>query len=206
MNPPDRYCARDASSHHGEDSASGSSPSRLPAGAARPGQTRASRICLAALIAVGLLAAAACGDDEDGTAVAADRQQEVAERGADVMPFDLDATTHRFEPVTDGLVQTVRADDLTDTEQIGLIRGHLEEEAERFAAGDYGDPTTIHGEDMPGLAELEAGASDIAITYEPTPEGGRITYVTDDATLVDALHSWGEAQVTDHGSHAEDGS
>lgn len=172
----------------------------------RRGGARGSRIGLTGLIAVGLLAAAACGDGDDGTAADAERQEGVAERGAEVMPFDLDATTHGFEPVADGLVQTVRADDPADTEQIDLIRDHLEEEAERFAAGDYGDPTTIHGADMPGLADLEAGASDIAITYEPTPQGGRITYVTGDATLVDALHEWGEAQLTDHGSHAEAGS
>jgi hypothetical protein len=215
MNPSDRHRTRAASARHGQNGASDSSPSWVPAVAAgrdanlgtaalatRPGRERASRIGLAALFAVGLLTAAACGDDDD----TAERQEEVAERGAEVMPFDLDATTHRFEPVTDGLVQTVWADDPVDTEQIDLIQGHLEEEAERFAAGDYGDPSTIHGEIMPGLAELEAGASEIAITYEPTPEGGRITYVTDDATLVDALHKWGEAQVTDHGSHAEDGS
>ena len=178
---------------------------RPAASTTRPGRWRAGGIGLTVLLVGGLLTAAACGDD-DGTAADTERQGDVAERGAEVMPFDLDATTHGFEPVTDGLVQTVRADDPADTEQIDLIREHLEEEAERFAAGDYGDPTTIHGADMPGLADLEAGASDIAITFEPTPQGGRITYVTGDATLVDALHEWGEAQLTDHGSHAEGGS
>jgi hypothetical protein len=32
------------------------------------------------------------------------------------MPFDLEATRHRFEPVDDGLVETVVADDHEDTE------------------------------------------------------------------------------------------
>jgi hypothetical protein len=169
-------------------------------------RARGGRVGLVALVAVGFLTAAGCVDDGGGTAPDAERPEEVAERGAEVMPFDLGATTHGFEPVTDGLVQNVRADDPADTEQVDLIREHLEEEAERFAAGDYGDPATIHGETMPGLAELEAGASDIAVTYEPTPDGGRITYGTDDATLVDALHEWGDAQVADHGSHAEGGS
>jgi hypothetical protein len=143
---------------------------------------------------------AGCGD---GQAEATARQSEVARLGERVMPFDLDATTHRFEPVDDGLVQTVIADDPGDTDQITLIRQHLRSEAARFTAGDYGDPASIHGDDMPGLAELEAGAEDITVIYEPTVDGGRITYTTTGVGLVAALHRWAEAQVSDHGQHAE---
>jgi hypothetical protein len=100
-------------------------------------------------------------------------------------------------------VQTVVADDRRDAEQVALVQEHLAQEAARFRAGDYGDPAAIHGDDMPGLAQLEAGAAAIAIAYEPTDAGGRITYATDDPVLVDALHRWAEAQATDHGSHAE---
>src|SRR5918994_1949708 len=96
--------------------------------------------------------------EEEGVA---DRQQEVAERGEGVMPFDLEATTHRFEPTADGLVQTVVADDPSDAANVSLVREHLTDEAERFAAGDYDDPAAIHG--------------------------------------------WVEAQVMDHGTHADSG-
>jgi hypothetical protein len=143
---------------------------------------------------------AGCGD---GQPVVTARQSQVAQRGERVMPFELDATTHRFEPVDNGLVQTVVADDSGDADQITLIREHLSSEAQRFTAGDYADPASIHGEDMPGLAELEEGAKDIAVTFEPTADGGRITYTTTDNALVDALHQWADAQVSDHGSHAE---
>jgi hypothetical protein len=155
-----------------------------------------------ALVAVLALAAgaAACRGDDDPTG---ERQDEVAERGAEVMPFDLDATTHRFEPTGDGLVQTVVADDPDDDEQVRLVRQHLTEEAERFATGDYADPAAIHGDDMPGLAELEAGASAITVTYDDTATGGRLTFRTGRAELVDALHRWAEAQTMDHGAHAE---
>jgi hypothetical protein len=153
---------------------------------------------LTVAVIVGL---AACGDDDD----LAERQAEVARRGSEVMPFDLDATTHRFEPTDNGLVQTVTADDPDDDTQAALIREHLSEEAERFARGDFGDPASIHGEDMPGLAELEAGAGDVDIATATVPGGARITYTTDDADLIDALHRWGEAQVLDHGEHAEHG-
>lgn len=121
------------------------------------------------------------------------------------MPFDLEATTHRFAPTDDGLVQTVVADDPDDADQVALVREHLAHEAERFVAGDFADPAAIHGDDMPGLAALEEGAADIDVTYADTPAGGRITYTTDDAHLVTALHDWGAAQVSDHGDHAEHG-
>lgn len=85
------------------------------------------------------------------------------------MPFDLEATTHRFEPVKDGLLQTVVADNPRDAEQVRLVRQHLASEAERFAAGDYSDPASIHGDDMPGLAELETGAEDIRVRITVSP-------------------------------------
>jgi hypothetical protein len=165
----------------------------------RPRLAAAPAVALAVLVA---MLAPACGEDGDGDAVD-ERQAEVAERGAHVMPFDLEATTHRFAPVPTGLVQTVVADDPAASDQVALVREHLVHEAARFRAGDYGDPARIHGDDMPGLAELEAGAEAIAVAYEDTPDGGRITFATDDPALVDALHRWAEAQMSDHGSHAD---
>jgi hypothetical protein len=154
-----------------------------------------------------LLAVVACGggggDRGDGDGGLAERQDEVAERGADVMPFDLDATTHRFDPTDHGLVQTVVADDPDDGEQVRLVREHLAAEAERFRQGDFGDPAAIHGHDMPGLAELEAGAGAVDVHLAHVAGGAEITYTATDPALVDALHRWGEAQLMDHGAHAE---
>jgi hypothetical protein len=132
-----------------------------------------------------------------------DRVAEVAARGERVMPFDLERTTHRFQPSAEGGLQTVVADDPDDSDQVDLIRGHLSDEAARFRAGDFGDPATIHGDDMPGLAELTQGAERIEVRYEDAPAGGRILYRTDDPVLVRAIHDWFEAQLTDHGPHAE---
>jgi hypothetical protein len=132
----------------------------------------------------------------------AERQAEVADRGAEVMPFALDATTHRFTPTADGLVQTVIADDPGDREQAALVRQHLADEAERFRRGDYGDPAAIHGDDMPGLAELEADPTAITIELTAVPAGAELTFATDDDALVGALHRWGEPQISDHGAHA----
>jgi hypothetical protein len=153
------------------------------------------------VVVVVALALAGCGNGGDGAVTA--RQDEVAERGVEVMPFDLDATTHHFEPTADGLVEDVWADDPTDGEQVELVRSHLRTERDRFARGDYGDPAAIHGEDMPGLAELAAGADEIEVVYEQVDGGARLVFTSSNPVLVDALHRWGEAQTSDHGEHAE---
>jgi hypothetical protein len=153
-----------------------------------------SALLIAALLAGGYVWGAG-GDD--------DREARVAERGAKVMPFDLDRTTHVFRRSPDGGVQTVVADDPADGRQVALVREHLHKEAEAFRRGDFDDPMAIHGEQMPGLAALRASAGRIEITYEDVPSGGRIRYETRDAALVAALHAWFEAQVMDHGAHAE---
>ncbi len=132
-----------------------------------------------------------------------DRQQLVADRGGEVMPFDLDATTHYFEPSEDGGLETVLADDPSDSEQIELIQQHLREEAAAFARGEFDDPAQIHGEDMPGLATLEAKADEIGIEYFSRDDGAEIRFTTDDPILVTALHDWFAAQTSDHGAHAD---
>ncbi len=149
-----------------------------------------------------LLLLAACGGDP---VEVSDRQQEVAERGAEVMPFDLDATTHRFEKTDDGLVQVVVADDPADGDQVALIRQHLRKEAQRFREGDFSDPQSIHGEEMPGVQDLSRGADRLNIRYRSMPAGAEITFRTSSHALVDALHAWASAQVEDHGKHAEHG-
>ncbi|MBB6345871.1 hypothetical protein ACWGH8_29530 [Nonomuraea muscovyensis] len=135
----------------------------------------------------------------------AGRQAEIAARGRQVMPFDLERTTHRFTKSATGGVQTVTADDPADAQQVKLIREHLTQEASGFSRGDYGDPASIHGTDMPGLRELEQGHSRIDIRFADMPAGARLTYTTSDPSMVKALHAWFDAQVSDHGRHAEHG-
>ena len=57
-----------------------------------------------------------------------------------------------------GGVQRVIAKKASDTDQITLIQQHLKHEAERFQRGDYSDPAALHGANMPGLKDLQAGA------------------------------------------------
>jgi hypothetical protein len=160
------------------------------------------RLALGSAVVIGLLVFAGCGDDGDAQI---ERQAEVAARGAQVMPFDLDATTHTFTDTEDGGIQTVTADDPADAEQIALVRSHLRRERDKFGRGDFEDPAAIHGHDMEGVAELAAGYRAVAVTYVDVPDGGRLTYVTRRPELVTAVHAWFDRQVKDHGAHAEAG-
>lgn len=132
-----------------------------------------------------------------------DRQTEVAARGAEVMPFDLEATTHRFTDTPTGGRQTVVADDPGDQAEIADIRRYLQEEAAAFRSGDFSDPASIHGADMPGLAVLEENSDALDVRYLELPDGAAVDLVTSDASVAEALHAWFDAQVTDHGDHAE---
>ncbi|MEI5519857.1 aspartate carbamoyltransferase [Streptomyces brasiliscabiei] len=145
------------------------------------------------------------GSPSDPDGRSAERQRIVAERGETVMPFDLDRTTHRFTPTATGGVQDVVADRSRDTEQVALIRAHLRQEARAFGRGDFADPARIHGSGMPGLAELRDGYDRFDVRYEARADGATLTYTTKDSVLVDALHDWFEAQLGDHGGHAESG-
>ena len=147
--------------------------------------------------AVVAIVATGCGGD-DGPS----RQDVVAARGAAVMPFDQARTMHHFLANDSGGVEKVMANDSGDTSQIALVREHLKMEAERFAQGDFSDPAAIHGEDMPGLGALKAGASRMTILYSDVKDGGQIDYSSTDPALVAAIHDWFKAQASDHASHA----
>jgi len=129
-------------------------------------------------------------------------QEEVAARGAQVMPFDLEQTLHIFEKLDDGGLQRVVVKDPSNKEQISLIQAHLKEESEKFRRGDFSDPARIHGQDMPGLAELRSGAGEIEVVYTALPDGAQIRYTTEDQALVMAIHHWFDAPLSDHGRHA----
>lgn len=132
------------------------------------------------------------------------RQAAVEQRGAHVMPFDQDRTTHRFEATAGGGTETVTALDATATDQVTLVEEHLRHEQALFAAGDFSDPVAIHGADMPGVDELATAARDgsLTVTYEPVPGGARLVYTATSPAVVDAVHRWFDAQVADHGEHA----
>jgi len=134
------------------------------------------------------------------------RQAEVAQRGPAVMPFNLSATQHIFTKNARGGTQRVVARTPTDTEQVKLVRQHLQEIREQFQRGDFSGPSHIHGQDMPGLAQLKtAQPGQIRIDYQAVTGGAELRYQSAETRVVQALHQWFDAQLSDHGGDAVDG-
>lgn len=154
-------------------------------------------MALLGAIAIAASVLGGCSGD-DG----ASRQEQIAQKGASVMPFDLDKTHHTFEQNSAGGVETVRALDPQDRPQIDLIRSHLKDEAVKFADGDFSDPISIHGTAMPGVSALSVAGTRLRVSYAELSDGASITYASDDPVLVAAIHDWFNAQVSDHGAHA----
>ena len=131
------------------------------------------------------------------------RLDEVQRRGAQVMPFDLEQTTHVFKKTKHGGLQEVIVKESSNTEQIERIRAHLSKISRQFANGDFSDPAKVHGAEMPGLAQLsDAKPGRIKVEYERLANGARIRYTTNDPALIKALHQWFDAQLRDHARHA----
>ncbi len=148
-------------------------------------------IALAALVILG-----------GGFAHAQTPQEHVHEMAHGVMPFDISKTLHIFKMTESGGVERVIARDAAAADQIALIRAHLQHEADRFQRGDYSDPAMLHGATMPGLAELQAGAVRIKVSYGALPAGAEITFETTDLHLLTAVHRWFGAQLSEHGADA----
>jgi hypothetical protein len=134
------------------------------------------------------------------------RLDDVAQRGMQVMPFNLEQTTHVFSKTAQGGVQQVIVKDAGNTEQIKLIREHLAKIADEFQRGDFSNPAKIHGDNMPGLDQLrQAKPGQINIAYKALANGAQIDYSTDVPVLIQSLHQWFDAQLSDHARHAVSG-
>lgn len=154
-----------------------------------------------AVLATGIIHWTGAGDSAGDPSPDA-RAHRVHEMGSAVMPFDLERTTHVFEMTERGGIQDVVANEPGDTATIRRIREHLTHEAGLFRRGDFGDPMSLHGADMPGVAALADGADRLEVDYRPIPDGARITFRTDDPALVTAIHRWFGAQLSDHAADA----
>jgi hypothetical protein len=136
-------------------------------------------------------------------ALAETPQEHVHDMSHAVMPFDISKTVHIFRMTESGGVEQVIARDPAAADQVALIRQHLQHEAQRFQDGVYSDPATLHGDDMPGLKEMKAGAARIKVTYSALPTGAEIRFETSDLHLVTAVHRWFGAQLSEHGADAK---
>ena len=132
----------------------------------------------------------------------ANRQDMVHDMGSNVMPFDLSQTTHIFEMTESGGIQQVVAKDPNDNAQVALIQQHIQHEVMMFSSGDFSDPISLHGMEMPGVQELSTGAAQIKVGYMALPNGAQITFTTQDLHLITEIHRWFGGQLSDHGSDA----
>jgi predicted component of type VI protein secretion system len=133
-------------------------------------------------------------------AVSPERIEEVARRGAEVMPFDLEQTRHIFAKQEQGGLQQVIVKDPSNRDQIDLIRRHLGKIAAEFARGDFSNPAKIHGKSMPGLAELRnALPGKLRVQYRELPNGAEIEYKSRDPAIIEAVHELFDAQLSEHG-------
>ncbi len=121
---------------------------------------------------------------------------------SETRPFDTRKAKQIFQLLLNGGLQTVVIIDTADQEQIVLIQARLKDQAEKFQKGDFSDSVMIHGNDMPGLAEMQLGVKQITIRYDPLSDGGQISYSTANPELVKSIHRWLMAQLSDQSKNA----
>jgi hypothetical protein len=131
------------------------------------------------------------------------QQEHVHQMSPGVMPFDMSKTVHVFRMTEQGGVERVVSRSAGASDEIALIRQHLQHEAEQFQKGNYSDPAKLHGAQMPGLEELRQAASRIKVSYAALPNGAEITFAATDLHLVTAVHRWFGAQLSEHGPDAQ---
>jgi hypothetical protein len=119
-----------------------------------------------------------------------------------VMPFDLSKTLHIFRMTELGGVESVVIREPGSKEQLTLVQAHLRHEATEFQKGNYWDPAALHGATMPGLKDLQEGATHIKVSYADLPNGAAITFETANLHLLTAIHRWFGAQLSEHGADA----
>jgi hypothetical protein len=130
-------------------------------------------------------------------------QEHVHNAAHGVMPFDMAKTLHVFVMNDQGGVQKVVVRENAGADQIEMIRKHLGHEAEAFSKGDFADPGHLHGDSMPGLADMKANADKIHVTYSPLANGAQITFQSTDVHTITAIHRWFGAQLSEHGADAK---
>jgi len=120
-------------------------------------------------------------------------------RGAEVMGFDQDKTTHHFTLYTDGGAIDVSVKDASNAADLRAIRSHLPHVSTMFSDGNFDAPMLVHDStSVPGTAEMARLRGTIAYRYAETPAGGRVDIVTTDPAAIAAVHAFLRFQIADH--------
>jgi hypothetical protein len=149
------------------------------------------------ILTFSLLAAAAAGALLAGQ-TPQDPHDAMHARGAHVMGFDQDATTHHFYLYTDGGAIDVSANDQADAVNVAAIRSHLPHIAQMFGSGDFSSPMLVHAVNVPGTADLARLTDRVRFSYVETPRGGRVEAKTSDPAALKALYAFLRFQISDH--------
>lgn len=120
------------------------------------------------------------------------------QRGAQVMGFDQEKTTHHFYLYTDGGAIDVSVKDAADKSNLDAIRGHLPHIAMMFGQGSFDAPMMVHDTKVPGTAELAKLKDRVVYKYVETSTGGRVGITTTDSEALKAVHAFLTFQITDH--------
>ena len=130
------------------------------------------------------------------------RREMIHSRSHLVMPFNMNKVTHYFIDKQNGGILRIKAKNPEDTLQINLIREHLKKEHDLFSKGNFEDPKTLHGMEMPGLNTLTTSRNKYKVEYKELSEGAQLTFTSKDSTVIRAFHVWFAAQLRDHGKDA----
>lgn len=133
------------------------------------------------------------------------RQHMIHSMSPEVMPFNMNKVTHYFIENDTGGILMIKVKDMKDTVQTALVRSHLKKEYNLFSKGDFRDPKILHGNNMPGLTVLSESKDKYNVDYQELPGGAQLTFFSNNPEVIDAIHTWFDAQLRDHGSDAKSG-
>ena len=156
------------------------------------------RLAFVTLVLLGSAAVAAQQTQTPPKPAPVDPHAQMNMRGAEVMGFDQDKTTHHFYLYADGGAIDVSVKDTADTKNLDAIRSHLPHIAMMFGMGDFSAPMMVHSTNVPGTKELAANKDKVSFKYLETPKGGRLDIVAKDAATLEAVHKFMQFQITDH--------
>jgi len=131
------------------------------------------------------------------------RQHMIHSMSPEVMPFKMDKVTHYFIKDSTGGILMLKTKDPGDTTQAALVQSHLYKECSLFSNADFRDPRTLHGVEMPGLKTLSESKGEYKVEYEKLSDGAKLTFISQNAEVINAIHLWFDAQLRDHGRDAK---
>jgi hypothetical protein len=121
----------------------------------------------------------------------------VQSRGAVAMGVNQFTSSHIFEALPDGgRIELQR--DTDDSAGVAQIRGHMQQIAAQFAAGDFHLPGFVHAQSVPGTDVMAAKRGAITYTVESLPRGAAVRVHSDDPAAVEAIHEFLAFQRHDH--------